>query len=157
MSKEPEQLRRGKAFHKLVQKEWVHEAEGDVTAERVVLKVNGLRGRVDVFVNDDDPDGVVAIVEIKATDWDRIKQASLRRNVRRQIRQVWGYIGTQILGPDYVPTGEHKSVSPGIIFPRRPQDPARMAAVEAMFWEEGIVVVWHDESLEECRARNRVS
>jgi len=155
MGKEPERLRRGKAFHRLIQDEWAKEAEGEVKAERHIIKPNGRRGRVDVFVGDDDPDGVVAIVEVKATDWDRIKESNLRRNARRQIRQIWSYIESQILGGKYAASGEGKDVCPGIIFPRRPRNPARLATIEAMFEQEGIAVVWHDESLEECKARNR--
>ena len=152
--KEPQALKRGKAFHKLIQAEWHKEAEGEVKSERVVTKKSGRRGRVDVFVNTTVSDGCIAIVEIKASDWDKMSDKAVRRNVRRQIRQIWSYIESQILGPDYVPTGEHKSVSPGIIFPRRPMDKKRMELIESMFEEEGIPVVWHDESIKERRRRN---
>ena len=80
---EPSQLWRGKAFHKLIQDEWRREAEGHILPERHIIKPGGRKGRVDVFVNDDDPDGTVAIVEVKATDWDKIKAENVRRNVRR--------------------------------------------------------------------------
>ena len=153
MNKEPYQLRRGKAFHKLIQQEWERESEGDVKSERHILKPNGRKGRVDVFVNDDDPKGTVAIVEVKATDWDKIKKKNIRRNVQRQIRQIWSYIESQILNGEYVKGGERKSVCPGIIFPRRPKDRERMEQIEKMFEEEGIPVVWHDETIEERRMR----
>ena len=155
MAKEPTQLRRGKAFHKLIQAEWEDEAQGTVRVERQVVKTGGRKGRIDVFVNDEDPNGTVAIVEIKATDWDKIKTGNIRRNARRQIRQVLGYIESQIRAGKFVPTGEGKHVSPGIIFPRRPRDPRRLRQIETLFWEEGITVVWHDESIEECRVRNK--
>ena len=145
-SKEPEQLRRGKAFHKKIQTDWMRTAEGEVRPEKGIVKRNGRRGRVDVFVVDDAPDGTVAIVEIKASDWDRMTDTAVQRNVRRQIRQVWGYIESQIIGGEYVPTGEGKSVCPGIIFPRRPEDRDRMRLIEDLFLEEGISVVWDDES-----------
>ncbi len=151
---EPIQLRRGKAFHKLIQSEWRREAEGEVHVERRIVKFGGRTGRVDVFVNDDDPKGSVAIVEVKATDWDRIKDQNIRRNVKRQIRQIWSYIESQILNGRYVPSGEHKGVCPGIIFPKRPKDSQRMKRIEEMFLEEGIPVVWHDETIEECRGRH---
>ena len=155
MNKEPSQLRRGKAFHKLIQAEWQKEAEGDISSERQVTKPNGRKGRVDVFVNDDDPKSSVAIVEVKSTDWDRIKAENVRRNVRRQILQIWSYIESQIIGGEYVVGGEGKAVCPGIIFPRRPQDRQRMKLIEELFLEEGIPVVWHDETDEECKARNQ--
>lgn len=143
---EPEQLKRGKAFHLKIQAEWRAEAEGEVSAERWVIKKTGRKGRVDVFVNDDDQDGCIAIVEIKASDWDRMSDKAVRRNIRRQIRQVWGYIESQIDGENYVPTGEHKSVSPGIVFPKRPRNVKRLKTIEGLFTEEGIAVVWHDET-----------
>ncbi len=155
MRKEPSQLRRGKAFHKLIQAEWEKEAEGDVSAERQVIRANGRRGRVDVFVNDDDPNSPLAIVEVKATDWDRIKAGNIRRNVRRQSLQIRSYIESQIMEGEYVDSGEGKDVCPGIIFPRRPQDRQRMKQIEELFLEEGIPVVWHDETVEECKARNQ--
>ena len=154
-TKEPSQLRRGKAFHKLIQAEWEEEAEGDVRAERHVIKPNGRRGRVDVFVNDDDPKSPVAVIEVKATDWDKIKAENIRRNVRRQSLQILCYIESQIIGGKYVVGGEGKDVSPGIIFPRRPQDRQRMKQIEELFMEDGIPVVWHDETLEERKARNQ--
>ena len=155
LKKEPLQLRRGNAFHRLIQEEWLSEAEGDVTRERHVTKPSGRKGRVDVFVNDDDPKAPIAIVEIKATDWDRINECNIRRNVLRQINQIWSYIESQIIQGKYVPGGEGKDVCPGIIFPNRPKDRKRMKRIEEMFLEEGISVAWHDETISECRERNR--
>jgi hypothetical protein len=50
-------------------------------------------------------------------------------------------------------SGEGKDVCPGIIFPRRPSDKQRMELIEQMFSDEGIPVVWHDETIRECKAR----
>ena len=143
--REPEALRRGKRFHKLIQDEWATTAEGIVRNEHYVLKTSGRRGRVDIFVDDDDRDGVVAILEIKASDWNRMSDRAVRRNIRRQIRQVESYIDTQIKDGEFVPTGEGKGVCPGIIFPKRPEDSDRQKFIEEQFLEYGIVVVWHDE------------
>ena len=157
MAGEPEQLQRGRAFHQLIQREWEDEAQGDVTSERPVKKPSGSNGRVDVFVKDDDPKGVVAVVEIKATDWDLIAPRNRRRNARRQIRQIWSYIGSQILDGRYVQGkgAEGKDVCAGIIFPQKPREPELLELIEAWFNEEGIQVVWHDEALEDCRERNQ--
>ena len=54
VTNEPSQLQRGKAFHRLIQDEWRREAQGDICAERHIIKPNGRKGRVDVFVNDDE-------------------------------------------------------------------------------------------------------
>jgi hypothetical protein len=144
-SNEPENLRRGKAFHRKIQATWKREAEGTVTSERIILKSSGRKGRVDVFINDDLQDGVIAIVEIKASNWDSMTEKAVRRNVGRQIKQVWDYIESQIIKGEYAPSGEGKGVCPGIIFPKRPNDKARKKWIENKFEEEGIVVVWDDE------------
>jgi len=141
-SKEPKQLRRGKAFHKEIQADWINNAEGQVLTEKAITKPSGRKGRVDIFVNTDDK--LVAVAEAKASDWDEMTNSAVRRNVRRQIKQVWDYIDSQL--------GERKEVSPGIIFPKRPKDKTRMRLIEDMFEEEAIPVVWRDETIEERKA-----
>ena len=120
--KEPAPLRRGKAFHKKIQQDWLGTAEGTINPERSVLKQNKRKGRVDIFVDDNDPNGTIAIVEIKASGWDKMTDKAVRRNARKQIRQIWEYIETQLIGGENVETGEGKDVYPGIIFPKRPKD-----------------------------------
>jgi hypothetical protein len=156
-TKEPEQLRRGKIFQKKIQKNWIETAQGKIKAERTILKRNQRKGRVDIFVDDDNPDGTAAIVEIKASDWDKMKETSVRRNIRRQIKQIWDYIESQIVNGEYIPTGVKKSISPGIVFPKRPENKNRLRLIEESFWEDGITVVWDDESIEECQMRNALS
>jgi hypothetical protein len=96
---EPERLRQGKAFHKKIQKDWEKTAEGDVSVEKTVLRSpdrdggKGRMGRIDVHIDAGD---IVAVLEIKDSDWDRMTIKALRRNVRRQIRQVWKYIESQL-------------------------------------------------------------
>ena len=145
MAREPSRLRKGKKFHRLIQDEWKATAEGQIRPEHGVVKPSGRRGRVDIFVDPKEAD--VAVVEIKASDWDRMTEANLRRNVRRQARQIMSYAEPQ------VEVG--KTVSIGIIFPKRPRKPGRLDLVENLFDEEGIPVVWHDESVDELRARKR--
>ena len=147
MRKEPIALKRGKAFHKLIQQEWEKEAEGDVISERYIVKKNGRRGRVDIFV-DDEPEAPIAIVEVKATDWDKILSTNINRNINRQIKQIWEYIESQIINGKYTKGGEQKDVCPGIIFPKMPCDKCLKKYIEERFEEYGIIVVWHDEKIE---------
>lgn len=142
-TREPRSLREGKAFHRKVQAEWVADAEGDVRTEMTVKKEGGKTGRLDVFVSSDDSE-VRAIVEIKHSDWDKMTPQAVRRNVKRQARQIWRYIELQ-------PTID--GICPGVVFPRRPSDPKRLELIEQLFEEEGIPVVWEDESVEERRGR----
>lgn len=88
----------------------------------------------------------MAVVEIKASDWDRMKPNAVRRNALRQVRQIWSYIDAQL-------ELEGKEVSPGIIFPKCPLDPVRLKAIEQIFNDWGIQVVWHDETIDELKVR----
>jgi hypothetical protein len=144
MTSEPSQLSRGKAFHKKVQDDWVNSAEGKILIEKGITKPAGRKGRIDIFA-EDDGDNLVAVAEVKNSDWDKMTDPAVRRNVRRQIKQIWDYIESQLEG--------EKDVSPGVIFPRRPQSRERMRLIEDMFEEEGIPVVWQDESIEERKGR----
>lgn len=139
---EPKRLREGKAFHKKVQAEWEADAEGEVQIEKRVKKNNRV-GRLDVFVSDADSE-VRAIVEIKNSNWDKMASQAIRRNVKRQARQIWRYIDLQ-------PTLD--GICPGVVFPERPSDPQRLELIEHLFEEEGIPVVWEDESKAERRMR----
>jgi len=144
---EPEILRRGKDFHRAVQEDWKHTAEGEVAIEKGVKKPSGRVGRIDILAGADT--GLVGVGEVKATNWDRMTESSLRRNVARQARQIWCYIESQL--------AQHKKVCPGVIFPMRPKSMERLELIEALFEENGIAVVWRDESNEERRARAGLS
>ena len=83
---EPRPLRRGKEFHKKVQKIWFSTANGEVMTEKSMIKSSGRKGRMDIFVKSDET--LVAVIEIKASEWDAISQTAIRRNVRRQARAL---------------------------------------------------------------------
>ena len=140
---EPRRLREGKAFHKKVQADWEADAEGDVRTEMTVRKDGSRTGRLDVFVSEDGSE-VRAVVEIKHSDWDKMTPQAVRRNVKRQARQIWKYIELQ-------PTLD--GICPGVVFPTRPTDPKRLKLIERLFEEEGIPAVWDDESMAERKAR----
>lgn len=143
MTKEPKILSKGKKFHKEIQDTWKATAEGKICPEHGVTKPNKRRGRVDILV--DPNESMVAVVEIKASDWDKMKESNVRKNVKRQIRQVWSYIESQL--------EDGKEVSPGIIFPKKPKTPGRLKYIEKLFDEEGIPVVWQNKTIEELKNR----
>lgn len=141
---EPKSLRQGKKFHKKIQKEWLNSAEGIVKPEKGIIKPSGRKGRIDIFVKSDGE--LVAVVEIKNSNWNAMTDEDVRRNVNRQASQIWDYIESQLdLG---------KEPSPGVIFPERPRDSDRMNLIEQLFEERGISVVWEDESNAEKKARS---
>ncbi|MHC4719918.1 MAG: hypothetical protein ACYSYT_05510 [Planctomycetota bacterium] len=124
---------------------WLQTAEGKILTEKGITKPSGRKGRIDIFV-DTDGEKLVAVAEVKASDWENMTDSAVRRNERRQIKQIWDYIDSQLKAK--------RDVSPGIIFPKRPKHRARMKLIEDMFEEEGIPVVWHDETIEERKARS---
>jgi len=110
----------------------VQRQRGKVESEKPIRKPSGRTGRIDIHVESDG--NLVAVVEIKDSDWEAMTDAAVKRNVRRQIRQIWSYVEPQLeLGND---------VSPGIVFPKRPNDPVRVDQIESMFGEECIAVFW---------------
>ena len=141
---EPSALKRGKAFHKEVQSEWEQTARGAVQREKRITKTGGSTGRIDIRVNAGD--GMVAVVEIKSTDWTRMTEAQVRRRVRDYCKQVWEYIEHEL--------EEGADVCPGIVLLGMPEDESRVALIEGLFGDEGISAVWQDETMEEARARN---
>jgi hypothetical protein len=147
MAREQSLLKKGKQFHKLVQYKLSLTADGHVKSEEnVSLDVNdNKKGRVDIFVEEIGVN-LVSIVEIKNTDWNKIKPENIQRNVKRQARQIWKYIEyqTDLVG---------KEVSPGIIFPKLPMDPERLKLIESIFEDEWIQVVWENESIDKVRQR----
>lgn len=91
---EPKQLRKGKEFHKKIQKEWHSDAEGGVETEESITKPSKRKGRMDIFVKDDE--SLVAVEEIKTSNWDAMTPTAVRKNVMRQANQVWDYIESQL-------------------------------------------------------------
>lgn len=142
---EPRRLQEGKAFHAKVQADWKTTAEGTIATEKPVQKPNGRRGRIDIHADSGDGDSLIAVVEIKHTDWDAMSEAVLKRNVHRQSRQVWAYIEAEL--------AQGRQVSPGIIFPNYPRMTGRLRLIESLFEWEGIAVAWEDETIEERRRR----
>jgi len=141
---EPEILQQGKNFHKTIQDDWRRNAEGRLFFEFTTDLAEGKTGRMDILVRESQ--SYVAVGEIKNSDWDRMSDLAVKRNVKRQIRQVWGYIHSQLrLAHD---------VTPGVIFPRKPIKQGRMELIEAHFEADGIAVVWNDETSEDRKYRS---
>ena len=145
---EPKCLTKGKRFHREVQKDWEdgpNKAKGmEIAHEEVVTKPSERKGRIDVIVNADG--NLMAVVEVKCTDWNKMTLQAVRRNVNRQASQIWDYIESQLQ--------QGKDVSPGIIFPQIPKDPQRAKLIEALFDARGIPVVWNNESSKDRKARH---
>ena len=83
-------------------------------------------------------EGVVTVVEIKATDWDRILPRNRQRNLASHRRQVWRYIETYV-------DGDELDVCAGIIYPTAPTTPRLKEQVEEYLFDYGLQVVWYHD------------
>ena len=143
MGRQPAQLRRGRAFEKRVQEDWKRTAQGDPEIENRIPLLEGLtrkgrrkHGRMDIFLND--VGDLVVVVEIKATDWDRIPPKNALRNLGSHRRQVWKYIDKYL-------DGNEVDVCAGIIYPSAPKTPGLRKRVEEYHGSYGLQVVWYDD------------
>ena len=141
MSKEPRQLRRGKVFQREVQDDWSETAAGRINIECTIplLPVADgrkklRRGRMDIFV--DEMGEMVAVVEIKATNWDSIIPRNVTKNLGSHRRQIYNYIEKYL-------DGEGKTVCPDLIYPKAPKKPGLKERIEEYLNDYGIAVAWY--------------
>ena len=80
----------------------------------------------------------MSVVEIKATDWDRIPERNVQRNLSSHRRQVWRHIDKH-LDVDQV------NVCAGIIYPKTPTTAGLRERVEEYHGGYGLQVVWYDD------------
>lgn len=135
---EPAHLRRAKRAHQVVQASWqatpgLHTVE----IELALTKPDGAAGRGDIVAGVDD--NYVAIIDVKSDDWAKMSERTVRRRVKKYIDQLWDYIGSS------AGTGGGNDVTPAVTLTKQPADPGRVALIEQLFEEYGIVVVWEAE------------
>ena len=85
-----ERVKRGRKFEEWERSHWNSELNSAAEFE-APTKWEGKRGRIDIKLKLEE-DGNVVIVEIKATNWDKIKESELRSTALRHSRQIWRYI-----------------------------------------------------------------
>lgn len=141
---EPIQLKRGKQFQKLVQSDFnQNNKSGIICIERHVSfeelsELKQKRGRMDMFIYEDSDD-FVTILEIKATDWDRIKPDNIKRNLYRHSKQLFNYI-------DKFMEVDKKDVCHGIIYPHPPKSEELREFIEECATENYCFpVYWYSE------------
>jgi hypothetical protein len=138
---EPRILKRGKEFHKRVQKDWDDNAEGGrIFNEHMIplIKKSSInhkkRGRLDIFV--DELNDYVSVIEIKSTDWDKVKEKNRKKLLSSHRRQVWKYI------EEYIDI-KKIDVCPGIIYPKSPSTAGLKKLIEKELNDYGLQVVWY--------------
>ena len=92
-----ERLAKGRAFHDTVQSAFLTDlANATGFKERGWRLAAGGRGRVDLAVVTDDHEKMLIIIEIKGTDWDKIRADRVKRNVQRHIRQLLALLDPEL-------------------------------------------------------------
>jgi hypothetical protein len=127
-------VKRGRKFEEWERSHW----EGKLNAARefeASTQWGGKGGRVDIRLTLEE-DGNVVIVEIKATNWDKIMESRVRSTSLRHSRQIWRYIEAHLTPMD---------VTPAIVYPAPPATPGRKEQVEEILNERGIQCVWREE------------
>jgi hypothetical protein len=131
-----EQVRRGRKFEEWERSHWKGRINSAAQFE-AFTQWKGKRGRVDIQLGLEEDEQVV-IVEIKATDWDHIKEDRVRTTALQHARQIWRYIEAHLTPLD---------VTPAIVYPSLPKIPGRKEQVEEILNERGIQCVWRNEYL----------
>lgn len=143
-SKEPEQLKRGKVFQEIVQTDYSKGRTDKSVGIEEGVKFEGLpkikqkRGRMDIFIRDSG-DGYVMIIEIKATNWDKIKPKNIKRNLYRHSKQLYNYIDKFLEIDD-------KTVGLAVIYPEPPKTKGLREFIENCAMEQYCFpVYWYSE------------
>jgi hypothetical protein len=138
-----ERLAKGRAFHDAVQSAFLTDlADATGFRERGWRLTEGGRGRVDLAVVADDREKMLIIIEIKGTDWDKIRADRVKRNVQRHIRQLLTYLATAITELE---TGQWEGVAGALLYPSRPASAESLACIEAAAAEQAIMLSWYNE------------
>ena len=127
-------VRRGRKFEEWERSHWTGELNSAAKFE-APTQLDGKHGRVDIRLNLEE-DGHIVIVELKATDWDKLKEHRVRPTGLRHANQIWRYIEADLSPLD---------VTPAIVYPSPPTTPGRKDKLEEILNERGIQVVWRDE------------
>jgi hypothetical protein len=130
------QIKRGREFEKWERSQWKGGINDSLESE-APTQWNGKRGRMDIRLYDTE-EGHTVIVELKATQWDKIKPHRVRPNALRHARQIWRYIEAELK--------ENHSVLPAICYPAEPKTPGRKEVIEGILDDQGIQVVWRPEA-----------
>ena len=116
---------RGRKFEEWERSQWNDRINSAAKFE-APTQWEGKRGRVDIRLSLEE-DGQVVIVEIKATDWDKVKEHRVKPNAMRHTHQIWRYIGAHLT--------PLLDVTPAIVYPSPPTTPGRKEQIEEILNE----------------------
>jgi hypothetical protein len=143
--REPVHLKRGKEFQKIVQADYKNNSiDGKVGIEEFVSfkNVSGIKqksGRMDIIIHNDIGDNYVMIMEIKATDWDKIKPENIKRNIYKHGKQLYNYI-------DKFMTINKYNVGLALLYPEPPKKEGLKEFIEKCAMDTySFPVYWYSE------------
>ena len=141
---EPDPLRIGKAFGKLVATEYPEGiVEGSARTEVRVPAIRRHYGRIDLLIEVEDCGlPLLVVVEVKSTDWDARAEHRVMPNLARHVRQVWDYL--ESLTPR-LEAGELAGLQAALVYPHPPSHPGRAKLVEETLDRHGISMLFYDE------------
>ncbi len=128
-------VRCGREFEASEKARWSHISEDHIHFEAPTV-LRARRGRVDIKI--DEGLDYIAVIEIKATNWDRLAPARLRPTALRHARQIWRYV------EDFLDT-KGKEVCPALVYQFEPREPGIRKEVEEILNGRLIQVVWRKE------------
>jgi len=85
---------------------------------------------------------MLVIIEIKATNWNKIRADRLMRNLRRHLHQLQEYLDTAI---EEMETGQWGGVAGALLYPARPASNETTEAIERIAGEQAIMVTWYED------------
>lgn len=131
------QIRRGRLFEEKERRGWNPEQSGnpDCTAFEVPSRLGRKRGRIDVRLKWND---LVVLLELKSTDWNRLKPYRVRPTALRHIAQLYRYVDGELANGQ---TG----IFHGIVYENRPHLGTRRQQLTHIFNESGVQLVFRDE------------
>lgn len=130
-------IRAGRAFEKAERREWLPSSCGDPDDARFEAPtvLAHKRGRIDVRLQ---WKGLVVLIELKATSWDRMKAHRVRPNALRHLRQLYRYVDGEL-------ERDTEGICHGIVYERAPRSQKRRKLLEALFHEHRVQLVWRHE------------
>lgn len=139
---EPKQFIRGKKFQKIVQKDFEINSQDGLVKSEAVIKFEGLQkakkksGRADILITE--LGDFVTILEIKATEWDKIKPQNIKKNLWSHANQLLRYVEKYIVV-------DKVDVCLGIIYPHPPQKHGLRKVIESYLEHYGTPAYWFNE------------
>ncbi len=141
----PSQLIRGKEFQRIVQNDYSQNSKDGVVGieEYVSFKnMSGIKqksGRIDIIIHQAAGDDYVMIMEIKATDWDKINPKNIKHHLCRHSKQLYNYI-------DKFMEVDDKTVGLAMLYPEPPKKEGLREFIEKCAMEEySFPVYWYSE------------